>query len=330
MTKRPLIIDCDPGVDDAEAIMILNASNKFDIKGITPVHGNVALETTARNALYLRGLYQIDCPVAKGAENALIKVSARAEYAHGANGLAGMEYVLDSEDYHEKAAWDFIYDTALLCGGELELIALGPLTNVAIACMKYPKLASMIKQLTIMGGGATAGNTTPYAEFNIWQDPHAMAFLLEQKFRKFVVVDLDACYSAYLTADEAAEMSRLGADNPISELMAKIYNFRSGFWNRKDRPDHIENKFEGKLFSCDATAAVVASFPEVATVEKHFMLCEYQSQLTCGQTIVDWRHRFDAEANVELVRSLDREEYKRHYFECANSYRVKTEAPENA
>ncbi|MBQ4093846.1 MAG: nucleoside hydrolase, partial [Oscillospiraceae bacterium] len=174
MSKRPIIIDVDPGNDDAQAIMLLSGSGLFDIRGICAVHGNVGLQHTAPNALYLAGLTGVDCPVCIGAENAILARKTRAEYAHGGNGLGGLEYTVDESKFSAIRPWDLMWQEAIACEGELEIFAVGPLTNVALAVLKYPELPKHVKRLIIMGGAATCGNMSAYGEFNIWQDPHAL------------------------------------------------------------------------------------------------------------------------------------------------------------
>ena len=161
MIKRPLIIDCDPGTDDAQCIMMLNACGLFDIRGIAPVHGNVPLEFTSKNALFLSKYYGINRPVYKGAEERLIVRLPRAEYVHGSNGLGGFEYDLNGLNFAQGKAWDFLYEEAVKQKGQLELVAIGPLTNIAITIMKHPDFPKLIKKFVIMGGARTAGNATP-------------------------------------------------------------------------------------------------------------------------------------------------------------------------
>lgn len=173
MTRIPIIIDCDPGIDDAIAIVLAHTSGAFDIKGITPVAGNVPAKFTRENARDISEYFGINCPVAYGADKQLISKHYRASSAHGATGLGEVVLPKAKNDPYERPAWDFIYETARSMPGELTIVAIGPLTNLAIAFMKYPELKTLLKNIYIMGGSTTRGNKNTMAEFNIWVDPHA-------------------------------------------------------------------------------------------------------------------------------------------------------------
>lgn len=320
MSLRPLIIDTDPGGDDAQAIMLLAASGLYNIRAICAVHGNVGLEYTRRNALYLRDTAGLNCPVCAGASEALIARRPRAAYAHGNNGLLGLEFEVDESKLSRKHPWDFIYDEALHWGGELEIFAIGPLTNIAITLLRHPDLPNYIKQLTIMGGAATKGNAGAYGEFNIVQDPHALKICLEAGFKKFVMVDLDSCRTAYITEEEADYLDHLPLSNPWKPFYDKSalrHRERNLMMSEEQRAKMGFRKGRG---GCDATAAFVLSHPEHCVIEDYFCLCETRSELNFGQTIFDWRGRFRERPNVSLVRSVDRDEYAKWYLEMLHSY----------
>ncbi|MEG1181746.1 MAG: nucleoside hydrolase, partial [Oscillospiraceae bacterium] len=172
--KIPIIIDTDPGIDDAVAIMLAAASDRLNIVGLTPVDGNVSAKYTIPNALKISEFLKIDCPVAKGATHQLLtKNTIFASGTHGTDGLGGVKLPEPKGDYDKRPAWDFIYDTAKEFGKELELVAIGPLTNVALAIKNHPDLKDYIKCINIMGGGTEGGNRTAFAEFNFWVDPPA-------------------------------------------------------------------------------------------------------------------------------------------------------------
>lgn len=143
MKKTPIIIDTDPGIDDSIAIITLAGSDNVEIKAITTTHGNVGLEGTTENALKLCELLNLDCPVAKGANKPMIVPAKGASDVHGSNGLGGHILPDPVKKPEEKAAWDVIYNIAKEEKGELVLVALGPLTNIALTLMKYPDFAKI-------------------------------------------------------------------------------------------------------------------------------------------------------------------------------------------
>lgn len=172
----PILIDCDPGHDDA--IAILFAARELDLVGITTVHGNAALPQTTRNALALCTLAGLEVPVVAGAAEPLVGARSHAPDIHGESGLDGA--VLPEPDRAPLPghAVDFIIAEAERRRGELVLAGIGPLTNLALALRREPRLASWLKAITIMGGSSTLGNVTPAAEFNVWCDPEAAAIVL--------------------------------------------------------------------------------------------------------------------------------------------------------
>ncbi len=318
MSRRPVIIDCDPGIDDAQALMILNACEEINIVGITTSFGNVPLEMTSSNALSLCDLLNIDTIVARGAEKALLKSNPLAEHLHGKNGMGDFEFFETKRRFYPRLAWELIYETALQYDGELEIITMGPLTNLAITVLKYPNIARHIKKVVMMGGAAHAGNVTPYAEFNVWQDPEAMAIVLEAGFKQLIMVDLDACKTAYLTEAETAEIA--GSTTKVGKFVSFIQDFRN-FGGTNDKPFAAFTKAKkDKTVICDAVAAAVLIDDTTTKIESHYVICECQGSQTVGQTIIDWENRFDRLPNVYLVRSVDRKAFVRLFFKSLNFY----------
>ena len=180
MEKIPVIIDTDPGVDDAIAIMLANSSDHIHILGLTPVDGNVRAKYTYQNALNLADFLGMDCVVAKGADKQLtVQCSGRAEDIHGKEGFGNVVLPKSRRSFSNLAAWDYIYEQAKKYSKKLVIAAIGPLTDIAIALQKYPDLKEHIDKLVIMGGGTEGGNRTPYAEFNFWMDPPAAKVVFE-------------------------------------------------------------------------------------------------------------------------------------------------------
>jgi inosine-uridine nucleoside N-ribohydrolase len=168
-----MLIDCDPGHDDA--IAILFAARRCELVGITTTHGNASLENTTRNALAICTLAGLDVPVAQGCDAPLVGAATHAGDIHGRTGLDGADLPVPDRGPIATHAVDFIIEQAERHKGELVLAVVGPQTNVALALRREPRLASWLKAITIMGGSTTIGNITPAAEFNIYADPEAAA-----------------------------------------------------------------------------------------------------------------------------------------------------------
>lgn len=174
---QPIILDCDPGHDDAVAMLLALASPELEVLGVTVTHGNVGLSRTLRNALVVRELAGSRVPVFAGADRPLLRDRISAEDVHGDSGLAGPDLPEPSGAPEPTRAADFIVDAALARPGELSVVAVGPLTNLALALRLEPRLAGALREVVVMGGSVDTGNTTPGAEFNILADPHAAAIV---------------------------------------------------------------------------------------------------------------------------------------------------------
>ena len=319
MLKRPLIIDCDPGIDDAECLMMVQGSGQFDIRGITAVHGNVPLSHTSKNALFLSKMLEMNCPVYLGANEAMIVRLPRAEYVHGNNGLIEFDNTLpEGAAFAEGHAWDFIWEEAVRQNGELEIIAIGPLTNLAIAVMKHPELPKLVKNLVIMGGATGNGNFGVYSEYNIAQDPHACEIVLQAGFPRFTMVDLNACRLAYLTKEEADTLRDLPESNNFAALIKAILAFKDKN-NEVLREKGLGSIADENHHTCDPVAAAVLIDDSVGTFVDKYVFCDCVGEMTTGQTVVDWLG-FAPFKNVRVPVAMDRDKFAEIYFKCINSY----------
>jgi len=215
MAPQKIIIDCDPGVDDAIAIMLaLSSAEKLELLGITTVAGNVALEHTTRNALGICDLVgRGDIGIYAGCDRPLMRTTGHRSIVHGAEGLGGVALECDAAPRNAHAV-DFIIDSVMANPGQITLCPIGPMTNVALALVKEPRLAANLRQIAFMGGAAfQPGNTTPSAEFNVYVDPHA-AHIITSAGVPLIMFGLD------VTAKVIATPARLdilhGVDSAIS------------------------------------------------------------------------------------------------------------------
>jgi purine nucleosidase len=213
MPKRTIIIDCDPGIDDAINLLLAFASpDELDILGITTVAGNVGLGLTARNARIIRELGgREDVPVYAGCPRPLLREPVAADEIHGATGMDGMTLFHPSKPLGDMHGADFIEGAAVASGDDgLTIVATGPLTNLAVAIVKSPLILPCIKEIVLMGGARReGGNITPTAEFNIFADPHA-AHVVFTCGRPIVAIGLDATHQALATPERIAPLKVLG------------------------------------------------------------------------------------------------------------------------
>ncbi len=314
MKKIPIIIDCDPGVDDAYAIALANSYEGFDIKAITPVAGNVIFEKTSRNALAIADILNIDCRVGLGANKPLVRDYKReASSTHGNSGVGSVVFPEITKKYDEKEAWDVIYEEAVAANGELILFAIGPLTNIAKAVEKYPDLPKIISKFVIMGGG-TFGNVKSEggnrkAEFNIWVDPHAAAIVFE-KFEVYMV-GLNSTHSAALTSADFDEMVAIceGGDSYLVKELSKF-----------SQKNAFENGSDSNVIH-DALAIATIMNPDVLRYEKHYAYVEDNMEAdNMGETVCDLDDTSGKEPNCYVGMEANKDLFKDMLIEMCKFY----------
>jgi inosine-uridine nucleoside N-ribohydrolase len=272
---RRVIIDTDPGVDDAFALLLAMRSPELKIEGITPVAGNVPLELTLPNALRMVEIAgRADIPVAAGAKSPLLRRLVTAAYAHGENGLGGALFPEPKLKALVDPASVLIRQIVRKYPNEVTLITLGPLTNVATALNSDSELAGMIKRVVMMGGSLSGGNITPAAEFNIYVDPEA-ARIVFQSGIPVTMVGLDVTRKTSLTDEHVKTLE--GAQNPVSQAAAKI---------ARNAIDH--NRAQGFLVGPNMhDSLAVAAFldPSLLGWKEYYVDIETTGELTAGETL---------------------------------------------
>lgn len=303
MTERiPIIIDTDPGVDDAIAIMLAAASDNLEIVGLTPVDGNVEAKYTFKNALDLSEFLQLGCPVAKGAERQLtVQAPRHSGLTHGATGMGSVTLPEAKGDYHPLPAWDFIYEKAKEYGGRLHIVAIGPLTNLARLLLEHPDAKDYIKEIDIMGGGVEGGNSTPYAEFNFWIDPPAADIVFKSGI-PIVMAGLNVTEKtgiAFEFIDRLAEKKSL-----ISGIIKALVNSYS---------DKLDNK-EGKRSSIIHDAIPVFWLAERDACESRpcrIEICTVEGDPHWGESVASYDD--EGSFNTVLITDIDMRRYEAWY-----------------
>ncbi|TCD16289.1 nucleoside hydrolase [Oricola cellulosilytica] len=299
--RRAIIIDTDPGQDDALAILLALASDELDVLGITAVAGNVPLALTEKNARKICELAgRSVTAVYAGASRPLVRPLVTAEYVHGKTGLDGPDLPEPVIALQEKGAVDFIIDTLReRASGEVTLCALGPLTNIALALIQAPDIASKIREIVLMGGGFfEGGNTTPVAEFNIFVDPHAAAAVYRSGV-PIIMFPLDVTHKALTTR---ARVTALRAhDTPVTRAAADLIDFFERFDEDKYGTDG------GPLHDPCVIAWLLK--PELFSGRDCNVEIEIGSELTMGMTVVDWWGVTGRPRNALVMRDLDADGY---------------------
>ena len=309
MKKIPLIIDCDPGTDDIAALLLAKNMSRFDIKAVTTVSGNVRLEHTTRNALQLLGFLGWDIPVGRGAEKPLLREALTAEDIHGKTGMAGLSLPATSKTCDARPAWDLIRDIAKEHPGELEIVAVGPLTNIAIALAKYSGLVKWIRRIVIMGGGILSGNTTPAAEFNILVDPDAAKRVFTSGI-PFYLCPLDVTHEAFVTPRDLNEIAALGS---------KEARFFAEITSRALEINKVYTKGRGVALH-DPLALMFAEDESLCTYEECFIGVETRDGITLGKTVTDCYSDNQLKSNGYLVQTVDRTRFASRIKELLGAY----------
>jgi inosine-uridine nucleoside N-ribohydrolase len=276
----PVLVDCDPGQDDALALLLALASPELEVLGVTTVAGNQTLEKTTANALRVLELAgRTDVRVAAGAEGPLVGELVVAADAHGETGLDGPALPPASTEPVPEHAVDFLATRLRESDERVTLVPLGPLTNVALLLERHPDAAERIARVVLMGGAIWEGNQTPSAEFNIWIDPEAAARVFASRL-DVTMVGLDVTNKAVLTGADANELRAAG---PVGAAAAAMLDFYLGFYEQAY--DH------GGAPIHDAVAMAHVFRPDILTVEDRHVEVEVDYGLCRGRTVVDMRRR---------------------------------------
>ncbi|MFT4248043.1 MAG: nucleoside hydrolase [Pseudomonas sp.] len=297
MTKKiPLLIDTDPGVDDALALLMAFNDPRHDIVGLTIAAGNVGLDHTVRNALKLCEVAgRADVPVFAGCADPLVHPSVDAAHVHGVDGFGDVGFEPAARQAEVEHAALAILRLSHAHAGELLLVALGPLTNVALALKLDPSLPQRIGRFVVMGGAITGhGNITASAEFNIAFDPEA-AHIVFAAFPQFELVDWEATIAHGLPHREVVQW--LAADSPRARFYEEISR-KTRLWSEDGRGEH--------WYAADALAMAYVLRPEAATrLETRPVAIELSGHFTRGATVVDWNRQSGAADNASLLIGYD-------------------------
>lgn len=293
--KRPVIIDCDPGTDDTIALVMAFAAEELDIKAVTTVAGNQTADKTAVNGRKIVSYLNKDVPVAQGADKPIMRPLVTAAHVHGESGMGPVELPEASIPELEIKAWDLFYKLTVDKGEKVHLITLGPLSNVAMALMKYPSLQEGIEGITMMAGSSGYGNDTPAAEYNIYADPEAARIVFDSGI-PITMVGLDCTHKALLTKEEIDSMaSTPGTGAKLAQdMMNHIYGFATRFG------------FDGAVMH-DPSAVAAVIQPELIKTEPYHVVVETKGKYTTGKTVVDVMRVTKKEPNVNVALDIDRE-----------------------
>jgi purine nucleosidase len=296
VAARSIILDCDPGQDDAVALLLaMSSPDELEILGITAVGGNVPLALTERNARMMCDVAGCeDIPVFAGCANPMIREPITAEYSHGATGIDGIDVFEPRTPLQDQHAVDFIIDT-LRTKTSVVLVPTGPLTNIATAIQKAPDILESIEEIVIMGGAMReGGNRTPSAEFNIMVDPQAADIVLNCG-RPITLLGLDVTHQVLSTQERVARIGEL--ESPVADATVGMLSF----FHRYDTEKYSS---QGTPLHDPCTVAYLLK-PELFKTKVCNVSVETESELTIGHTAVDFWHVTDRPHNVAWAYEVD-------------------------
>jgi len=294
---RKIIIDCDPGQDDAVALFLAFASPELDVLGVTTVGGNVPLDLTQRNARQMCDIAgQTDVPVHAGCDRPMQRPLRTAEMIHGETGINGIDIIDPVTPLQQQHGVDFIIETLLAeADDSVTLVPTGPLTNIGSAIDREPAILAKIERVVLMGGAMReGGNRTPSAEFNILVDPEA-ADILFRCGRPITQMGLDVTHQVLSTKERVERIRALG--NPVAIATAGMISFF-------ERYDMSKYSAPGAPLHDPCTIAWLIK-PELFTGKDCNVTIETRSELTLGHTAVDFWHVTDRRKNVHWVYEVD-------------------------
>jgi len=291
-----IILDCDPGHDDAIALLLAWGSPEIDLVGVTTVMGNQTIDKVTRNALSVARVAGITgVPFARGAHRPLVREVEVAESIHGESGLDGPTLPSPTISLDPRHAVDFIIDTIMASEtGEITLVPTGALTNIALALRKEPRIVERVKQVVLMGGGVNVGNWSATSEFNIVIDPEAAHIVFNEKW-PLTMVGLDLTHQALATPEVAATIAAINTGparfvGELLEFFGHTYKDQQGF---DSPPVH------------DPCAVAFVIDPTVMEVVRVPLNVELTGTLTLGMTVTDFRAPAPADCTTQVARNLD-------------------------
>jgi len=296
LSARPVIIDCDPGQDDAVALLLAFASPaEIEVLGVTAVAGNVPLEMTERNARRIRDLAaRAEVGVYAGCARPLERPLVTAEHVHGKTGIDGARLPEPESALAPLHGVDFLIERLLAPEAAVTIAALGPLTNIAAALARVPKIRRGIGEIVLMGGAIGLGNVTPAAEFNIHVDPDAAAAVFTSGV-KITMVGLDVTHKAIVTPDRLRAIEAIGT--PVSDAVAGMLAFAAG--RHRGRIGGM-----GSPLHDPCVIAYLLDAALFAGREAHVAI-ETKSALNLGRTVVDWWGVTDNKPNATVIDGID-------------------------
>ncbi|MFB6103631.1 MAG: nucleoside hydrolase [Halobacteriaceae archaeon] len=302
-----IVLDCDPGHDDAIALLLAGAAPELDVAAVTTVAGNQTLEKTTDNARrMLTVMDRPDIPVAAGMGEPLARELTTAAHVHGESGLDGPDLPAARVDLDDRHGVDLLIDTVRASDG-ITLVPVGPLTNIAMALKKAPDIRDGIEEIVVMGGAIRKANITPAAEFNIYVDPEAARYVFESGL-DVTMVGLDVTFASQVRPAEVETIRGLGE---VGSMVAAFLDFAAEYYTST-------HGLEG--YPIHDAVAVAHVLDDVVETERMRVDVETDSEFCDGRTVCDVDDRTDRSPNVDVGVDLDREAFLDRLLDSLEAY----------
>lgn len=306
--RIPIILDGDPGHDDAIAWTIAHASGRFDILAVTTCAGNQTIEKTTYNALRVCALIGLNAPVGKGCPKPLLTPPMNAPSVHGESGLDGPPLPEPTFEPEAVGAVELMAREIRACDRRVTIVSTGPMTNTAALLLAHPELKDKIERISMMGGGLRHGNWTPAAEFNILVDPEAAKICFESGV-PILMAGLDVTEKALVIAED---FERIKAQrNPVSDVVWQWLEFFYQY--------HRKLGYEGAPMH-DPCAVMALLHPEIFTVKEYYVQVETQGDYCKGATVPDWHNKLGRAPNAACIVDVDRAAFADHLVALIGRY----------
>jgi non-specific riboncleoside hydrolase len=297
--KTTIILDTDPGIDDAVAIAAALFHESISLALITTVAGNVSVDKTTNNALKLLQFFGKAVPVARGAATPLVRQPEHAEHIHGHSGLDGYDFDAPTQRPIEPHAVIAMRDMLLNSAEKITLVPIGPLTNIALLFIQYPECKEKIERIVMMGGSATRGNHTPNAEFNIYADPEAAKHVFGSGV-PIVMCGLDVTNHSTLTGEILAKLPSI---NNTGKMIHSLFNHYRGGGMATGLKMH------------DLCAIAYLAEPSMFDTKEAYVAVETQGELTAGTTCVDLFNRWNKQPNATVCTGINVDRFRQWFLE---------------
>ncbi|MGJ7439434.1 nucleoside hydrolase [Aquipuribacter sp. MA13-6] len=307
----PVVLDCDPGHDDALALLVAHADPRLDLLAVTVVHGNQTVDKCLRNTLALCTLAGItDVPVARGADRPLVRALRVAPDIHGETGLDGPLLPEPTVTADARDAVTLLHDVLIAAPAPVTVLATGALTNIALLLRAHPDLRARVHEVVWMGGSTRGGNITPFAEANAANDPEAVEEVLASGV-PFTMVGLDVTHQALVTPDVLERLRRL--DTPVAQACVELMTFFASTYDRQfgmpDPPLH------------DPVAVARVLDPSLVHVVRTNLVVETEGRWTAGATVADLSGYSGRTPNADVAVGLDRDRFFELLVAAVATYR---------